>query len=72
MNDILRRQAAAWFGEGYLEKGVAKGPNEDGGSTRGNIRWRNQGNTAAKFGFLDGSVRTLRPVDVKRKFFMLP
>jgi prepilin-type N-terminal cleavage/methylation domain-containing protein/prepilin-type processing-associated H-X9-DG protein len=72
LNGISRAQAASWFGPGYLEQAVSKGPNTDTGNTTGNIRWRNQGNTCAKFAFVDGHVALLKPADVKRKFFMLP
>lgn len=72
LNGLTMGNAGAWFGASNLEKAVAKGSNEDKNNTKGNIRWRNKGNTAAKFAFLDGHVAMLTPDQVKRRYFMLP
>lgn len=72
LNNISRSQANSWFGASYIEQVVNPGPNTDTSTSGGNIRWRNQKNTAAKFAFLDGHVALLKPSDVKRRFFMLP
>ena len=72
LNNISRSQANSWFGASYIEQAVNPGANTDTSATTGNIRWRNQKNTAAKFAFLDGHVALLKPADVKRRFFMLP
>jgi hypothetical protein len=48
------------------------GPNTDESETAGNIRWRNRGDKAAKFAFLDGRVEVLRPDQVERGWFMAP
>ena len=72
LNWITRTNATKWFGAAWIEQAVNPGPNTDTSTTAGNIRWRNQNNTAAKFAFLDGHVAFFKPPDVKRKFFMLP
>lgn len=71
-NSNLNWVRESWGSWTNPHQAVAKGPNDDTSATGGNIRWRNRGDTAAKFSFLDGHVELLKPEQVKRGFFMLP
>jgi prepilin-type N-terminal cleavage/methylation domain-containing protein len=70
LNGLSGANATAWFGASVLDRPVDKGPNTD--QAKGNIRWRNRNDTAAKFAFLDGRVAVLKPEETKRRSFMLP
>ncbi len=49
---------------------IPMGPNTDTAESAGNIRWRAQSNTAAKFAFLDGHAAVLKPSEVTYGLFM--
>jgi len=72
LNGLSLGNSDAWFGSARANGPVARGANVDTNAGRGDIRWRNRGNTAAKFAFLDGHVETLKPEQTKRRSFLLP
>ncbi len=47
------------------ETAVPPGPNTDRKNSSGHIRWRMQGDTAAKFLFVDGHVKLLHPGELR-------
>ncbi|MGF1656158.1 MAG: hypothetical protein ACFCU3_04170 [Verrucomicrobiales bacterium] len=58
-----------WITRATLDQTVAMGPNADTAAARANIRWRNRGNTAAKFVFAGGSAQVLATSEVRRLNF---
>jgi prepilin-type N-terminal cleavage/methylation domain-containing protein len=53
------------------DEAVPPGPNTDGGSGLGNIRWRVRNNTAAKFAFADSRVEILSIGELKNRHIRL-